>query len=129
MDHSVHGRVQHLAHRLKWWEMRNKATLVPPEVAEQKIQDINGEIRHNVGLMSFWAVPIKYLDELRASRHLANSREESEDFLAFAPPIQTYHLTSAKWRLSTSPNPGTPDAPLLQVVGGQRQNLAGEGGD
>ncbi len=82
-----------------------------------------------VGLMSFWAVPIKYFDELRAFRHLTNSREESKDFLAFAPPIQTYHLTSAKWRLSTSPNPGTPDAPLLQVVGGQRQNLAGEGGD
>lgn len=112
MDHSVLGRVQHLNIKKKWWTDRRQATLVPQEVAEQKLESIQAETNSCMKLLSYWALPLSRLEEFQTSRILGNSGDR-EDFLALSTPLTTYGLTDGKWRLSTSPKPmGTLDAPL-----------------
>jgi exonuclease III len=129
MDYAALGRVQHLNIKRKWWSDRKKATMVPHEVADQKLESIGAETHSALALLSYWALPLSHLEEFQSSRLLGNSGDK-EGFLSLATPLPTYNLTDGKWRLSTSPKPqGTLAASAVTRTLTESGSSASESGD
>lgn len=106
-----------------------KATMVPQEVATQKLESIGAEINSALALLSYWALPLSHLEEFQNSRLLGNSGDR-EGFLSLATPLPTFNLTDGKWRLSTSPKPqGTLAAPAVRRTLTESGSSASESGD
>jgi hypothetical protein len=109
MDRAAEARVQHLENKKKWWIGRDRATMVPKDIATQKIGDISGEIPRVRQVQSFWALPLHMLPGVLDPKHII-TLEDNEDFIPLTAQQTTYNSTSSKWRLTTTKCPGMLDA-------------------